>query len=129
MARQEFTRKTRAAIFARAAGKCEKCKAALKTGEGEVDHILPCALGGEPTVANAMLLCRVCHKEKTAADIRRVRASDRQRDKATGAMRPAGKIKSAGFPKAEKSARPSKDDLPSLSYRRLYGPISIEAKP
>ena len=129
MARQEFNRKTRAAIFARAAGKCEKCNAALKTSEGEVDHILPCALGGEPTVANAMLLCRVCHREKTSTDVRRVRASDRQRDKDTGAVRPAGKIKSAGFPKAEKNVRPSKDDLPPLSYRRLYGPISIEAKP
>lgn len=129
MSRQEFSRKTRAAIFARAAGKCEKCNAVLKTGEGEVDHILPCALGGEPTVANGRLICRVCHKEKTAADIRRVRASDRQRDKATGAVRPAGKLKGQGFPPAAKSARPPKDDLPPLPYRRLYGPAQPEAKP
>lgn len=129
MPRREFSRKTNAAIRLRAAGKCEACHAALKSGEGEVDHILPCALGGEPTITNGRLLCVVCHKEKTATDIRRVRKSDRQRDKASGAVRPAGKLKGQGFPKAEKNARSSKDDLPTLSYRRLYGPISIEAKP
>lgn len=100
--RIEFSRKTRRLIVERAAGHCEKCKAALKPGEGEVDHILPCELGGEATVANGRLICRVCHKEKTAADIRRIRASDRQRDKASGVVRPAGKIKSAGFQKSQK---------------------------
>ncbi|MCF7645990.1 HNH endonuclease [Bacillus subtilis] len=85
--RMEFSRKIKALIIARANGKCEKCSAMLKTGEGEVDHILPCALGGEATVANGRLLCRVCHVEKTTDDIRRVRKSDRQRDKASGAVR------------------------------------------
>jgi 5-methylcytosine-specific restriction enzyme A len=32
--RLEFTRKVRAAIIARAAGKCEACSATLKPGEG-----------------------------------------------------------------------------------------------
>ena len=118
MQRVEFSRKTKAAIIARAAGKCEKCIAVLKTGEGEVDHILPCALGGEPTVANGRLICRVCHAEKTADDIRRIRKSDRQRDKATRAVRPAGKIKSAGFAKSEKAAK--REPKPSLPYRSLY---------
>lgn len=86
--RMEFTRKDKAKIIARANGRCEKCSAMLKTGEGEVDHILPCALGGEATVANGRLLCRVCHVEKTSGDIKAIRKSDRQRDKASGAMRP-----------------------------------------
>jgi 5-methylcytosine-specific restriction endonuclease McrA len=116
--RLEFNRKTRAAIIARADGHCEKCKAVLKTGEGEVDHVLPCALGGEPTVANGRLICRVCHAEKTAADIRQIRKSDRQRDKASGAMKSTAKIKSAGFPKAEKAERAA--SKPSLPYRPLY---------
>jgi 5-methylcytosine-specific restriction endonuclease McrA len=116
--RLEFNRKTRAAIIARAAGRCEKCSATLKPGEGEVDHILPCALGGEPTVANGRLICRVCHSEKTANDIRQIRKSDRQRDKASGAVRATGKIKSQGFPKTEKDApAASKQSLP---YRPLY---------
>lgn len=100
--RLEFSRKTRAAVIARAAGKCELCSAALKTGEGEVDHILPCALGGEPTIANGRLLCRVCHKQKSASDVRQVRKSDRQRDRQTGAIRPAGKLRGAPFPKSDK---------------------------
>ena len=75
----EFTHKVKAQIVARANGKCEKYSAILKTGEGEIDYILPCALGGEATVANGRLLCRVCHVKKTADDIRRVRKSDRQR--------------------------------------------------
>ncbi|MDP8251195.1 HNH endonuclease [Pseudochrobactrum saccharolyticum] len=97
--RMEFTRKVKAQIIARANGKCEKCSAVLKTGEGEVDHILPCALGGEATVANGRLLCRVCHIEKTADDIRRVRKSDRQRDKATGAVRPKSVVSGRKSPK------------------------------
>ena len=100
--RREFSRKTRAIIFARAGGRCEKCSAVLKVGEGEVDHILPCELDGEPTVDNGRLLCRVCHKEKTAIDVKRIRESDRERDRHTGAIRPAGKLKSASFPKSEK---------------------------
>lgn len=97
--RMEFSRKIKALIIVRANGKCEKCSAVLKTGEGEVDHILPCALGGEATVANGRLLCRVCHVEKTADDIRRVRKSDRQRDKASGAVRPKSALASRKRPK------------------------------
>lgn len=102
MARKEFPRKIKAAAIARAAGKCEKCTAALKPGEAEVDHILPDILGGEPVLANAQVLCGVCHTAKTADDIRRTRKADRQRDKASGAIRPKQSI--AAPPKPEKPA-------------------------
>lgn len=118
--RLEFTRKTKAAIIARAAGKCEACEATLKPSEGEVDHILPCALGGEPTVANGRLICRVCHVEKSATDIRRIRKADRSRDKATGAIAPKQKIRSAGFPVSQK---PERQPRQTLAYRPLYQPI------
>ncbi|WOC15009.1 HNH endonuclease [Pseudochrobactrum sp. MP213Fo] len=114
--RIEFTRKDKAKIIARANHKCEKCSAMLKTGEGEVDHILPCALGGEATVANGRLLCRVCHAEKTADDIKRIRKSDRQRDKATGAVRPKSALSSHKQPKA-----PSSKITPPR--RSLYEPV------
>lgn len=104
MSRRDFPRKVKAAAIARAAGRCDKCKAVLKTGEGEVDHILPDILGGEPILANAQVLCTPCHAEKTAEDIRRTRKADRARDKASGAIRPAGKIKSAPFSRSEKAA-------------------------
>jgi len=92
MARKEFTRKIRTAAIERAAGHCEKCKAALKKGEAEVDHILPDVLGGYPVLANAQVLCQQCHAEKTADDIRRTRKADRQRDKNNGAIKPSSKL-------------------------------------
>ena len=92
MARKEFTRKIRTAAIERAAGHCEKCKAVLKKGEAEVDHILPDVLGGEPILANAQVLCQQCHEEKTADDIRRTRKADRQRDKNNGAIKPSSKL-------------------------------------
>lgn len=89
MARLEFSRKVRNQVFDRAAGHCENkaCRAALKPGEGEYDHVLPAAFGGEATVANCMLICRACHKAKTARDIKSIRKSDRQRDKHRGTFK------------------------------------------
>jgi 5-methylcytosine-specific restriction protein A len=118
MSRMEFNRKTRAAIIARAAGYCEACSAVMKPGEGEVDHILPCALGGEPTVANGRLICRVCHVEKSAIDIRSIRKADRVRDKSTRAVVPKQKIPGRGFPVSQKAA--ARQTKPPLPYRPLY---------
>lgn len=123
MSRLEFSRKTKATIIARAAGYCEACSAVMKPGEGEVDHILPCALGGEPTVANGRLICRVCHVEKTAIDIRSIRKADRVRDKSTRAVVPKQKIRSQGFAVSEKAAaRQTKVPLPP---RQLFAPAAI----
>lgn len=121
MTRVEFSRKVRAAIIARAKGRCERCDAALKPGEGEVDHILPAALGGEASIANGRLLCRVCHREKTATDIRRTRKADRQKDKGTGAVRPKQAIKSRGFAQSERREAKGKRVLPP---KRLFAPAA-----
>lgn len=91
MPRIEFSRKVRRQIIERAQGKCEKCGAALKPGEGDADHILPAELGGQATLANGMWLCKPCHKAKTADDVRRIRKADRQRDKHTGAWKPSAR--------------------------------------
>jgi 5-methylcytosine-specific restriction endonuclease McrA len=115
MSRQEFSRKTKAAIIARADGKCEKCSGTLKPREGEVDHILPCALGGEATIANGRLLCRVCHATKTADDIRRTRKADRSRDKASGAVKPSSALSTRDKPKAPKITT-----KPPLPPRQLF---------
>lgn len=96
MSRREFPRKVRQAAIERAAGHCEKCRAVLKASEAEVDHILPDILGGEPVLANAQVLCRVCHANKTTSDIRRTREADRARDKHTGATRPSSKLSTRG---------------------------------
>lgn len=102
MPRRDFPRKIKAAAIASAAGHCERCKAVLKKGGVEVDHILEDALGGEPVLANAQVLCRPCHAEKTAERIAKIRKADRQRDKASGAIRPKQSI--AAPPKPEKPA-------------------------
>lgn len=100
MSRAEFPRKVRAAVFLRSDGRCDQCAAKLKTGEGEIDHVLPCALGGEATLDNARLLCRICHREKTDEDIDHIRKADRQRDKHIGAFPKAKgnrRLQSRGF--------------------------------
>lgn len=115
--RREFSRKIKAAAIARAAGHCERCRAVLKAGGAEVDHILEDALGGEPVLANAQVLCAPCHKEKTAERIVKIRKADRQRDKSTGAIRPAGKLRGPAFQKPEKPAREGKMPLaPRIIY-------------
>ena len=63
--RREFTRKVMAAAWKRAAGRCEGCTA-YPIGLGHFDHIIPDAMGGEPTLENCQVLCRNCHGEKTA---------------------------------------------------------------
>jgi 5-methylcytosine-specific restriction protein A len=112
MARVEFTRKVRTAVIARANGKCEKCRAAVKPGAFEIDHILEAAYGGEATLANAQLLCLPCHKEKTAHGTRGMRKAERARDKASGAIKPRSKL---SRPKADKPA-----GKPSLKPRMLF---------
>ena len=114
MARQEFPRKIKAAAIERAKGRCEKCKAALKQGEAEVDHILEDALGGQPVLANAQVLCRPCHAAKTAERVRGMRKAERARDKSSGAIKPKSKL-------ATKSPKPNKWADPfNLPKKRLF---------
>ncbi len=107
--RKEFSRKVRKQALDRAAGHCEskKCGAVLKPREGEVDHILPCELGGEPVLANAQVLCKPCHKAKTADDVRRMRKADRARDKDSGAIKPKQTIKSRRPEPVQKTSKVS----------------------
>jgi len=118
--RLEFSRKVRKQIIDRADGKCEKCGSALKAGEGDADHILPSELGGKAEAANGQWLCKICHKAKTADDIKRIRKADRQRDKATGAVKPKGSMPNRGWEKTEKRRKIDKDvvDAASISRRR-----------
>lgn len=122
MPRREFPRKVRAAAFLRCNGLCEGrgCGARLKTGEAEYDHILPNELGGEPTLDNCAVLCRVCHKAKTGDDIRRIRKADRMRDRDTGAMpKSARPMQGRGFPKSTKPRR----ERPVRPARPMFAPV------
>jgi len=87
MRAHNFTRKQCREIAERANGRCECCDAVLKLGEGDADHIIAVELGGESVIENGQWLCRPCHKEKTAKDIRVIRKVQRIRDRRSGAMR------------------------------------------
>lgn len=124
MPRKNFPAKVRETIFKRAAGHCEKCKAALKKSEGEIDHILPDALTGKPEAANGMLLCRVCHRAKTNKDIKKISKANRQKKKDNGTLKPKGQIKSRGFaksPKPKKIDKAAIDALANIKPKQLYG--------
>lgn len=103
MSRVEFTKKQRADIWLRAAGYCEGCKAKLKVGEGEYDHVIPFALTRDTSIANGQLLCRVCHSGKThQADRPRISKAERQRAKHLGIWpKSKTKLKSRGFEKRQ----------------------------
>lgn len=127
MSRTEFTRKTKQAALERSGHRCEasgprygfdegqRCNCHLSLGV-QFDHDVPDQMGGDNSLENCRAICVQCHKVKTKGDIQAIRKSDRQRDKASGVVRPAGKIKSAPFPKASKP----KQERPALPARQLY---------
>jgi 5-methylcytosine-specific restriction protein A len=103
MPRLEFSRKQRLEIWHRANGHCEGdgCGAKLKLGEGEYDHRIAQGYGGENTVENGQLLCRVCHGKKTGIDKGITEKVKRVRDKHLG-IYPASraKLQGRGFSKS-----------------------------
>lgn len=130
MSRTEFSRKTKQAALQRSGIKCEasgtrygmeegqRCNCSLSLGV-QYDHDVPDQLGGDNSLENCRAICVQCHKIKTRGDIQQIRKSDRQRDKRSGVVRPAGKIKSAGFQKTVKSKPEGKKQL---AFRSLFQP-------
>lgn len=113
MSRTEFTRKTKQEALQRSGLRCEaagtrygfeedqRCNCSLSLGV-QYDHAVPDALGGDNSLENCLAICVQCHRFKTRNDVKQIAKSNRQRDKASGVIRPAGKIKSPGFAKSEK---------------------------
>ncbi|MDE2106949.1 MAG: HNH endonuclease [Patescibacteria group bacterium] len=58
----------------------------------QFDHVLPIELGGAHSVDNAQMLCLICHRHKTAVDVRRIRKAARLRKKADPATRTPPRI-------------------------------------
>lgn len=52
--------------FERARGRCEACGVPLRAGEWESDHLIDLRDGGSNAIENLRILCRPCHKRKTA---------------------------------------------------------------
>jgi 5-methylcytosine-specific restriction endonuclease McrA len=62
-----FTWTQKRKIRERDGGVCQRCGS---TEDPEVDHIVPCHLGGKNNLANGQVLCRTCHRQKTDAELR-----------------------------------------------------------
>jgi len=83
--RREFSVWVKAQAALRANGRCQGCP--CRTGVGNIfyDHIVPDALGGEPTLENCQVLCKTCHDDKTRkTDVPRIAKTKRQGRKHMG---------------------------------------------
>jgi protein-arginine kinase activator protein McsA len=122
MTRREFPAKVRTAVIKRATRNdvayCEKCGAMAK--RFQIDHVRPDGLLGEPTIENAMLICEACYREKNPKDASVIAQAKRREAKHLGAVKPKGQIKSAPFPKTDKTPTIDKSALPKLEPRKLY---------
>jgi len=85
MSRREFPAKVKLAAFKRAADRCERCAAPLLPGRFDYDHVIPDAMGGEPTLKNCAILCKSCHGEKTPEDVGQIAKAKRIERKHVGA--------------------------------------------
>lgn len=106
--RQEFDRKTRAAIILRATINgvlcCEGCGLVLGKKPFQVDHTIPEGLRSydrKLTADDGRLLGQACcHKSKTDNDKAQIAKMRRQRDRHIGSIKPKGSI--ASRPKPER---------------------------
>lgn len=102
MSRREFKQKVKRAALDRAKGTCEAagCDSPLVAGRFHFDHIIPDALGGEPTLDNCAVLCFLCHRDKTTKhDVPRIAKSKRISRHFRG-IRKEPQLKSRGFERA-----------------------------
>lgn len=101
MKRVEFSKKVRAEAFVACEGKCQKCKANLKVGEGEYDHIIPFYFSQDSSLENCQVLCVTCHRGcggKTSDDQKAISKSKRVSMKHNGSWpKSRFKIKSRSF--------------------------------
>lgn len=123
-ARREFPTRVRVAALKRATDargiiRCEECHGEAKGAE--VDHKNPDGLTGEPTLENAMVLCRACHLEKTRGDVKAIAQAKRREARDLGAVRPKQTIKSAPMPKSSKRDRHPVPLPPRMGGIRFVG--------
>lgn len=107
--RTEFPQSVRKKAFARCCQQgtmpgipqCESCGNVLRAGGVIYEHDQPDGLGGEPTLENCKVHCRVCADKKTTEeDIPRMAKADAVLKKSFGLQPARKKIQSAGFRKA-----------------------------
>lgn len=58
----------RKAVRAAMCGTCVMCLRSFLPSQVDIDHVKPLALGGQDIDSNVQVLCKACHKTKTAMD-------------------------------------------------------------
>ncbi|RTM07453.1 MAG: HNH endonuclease [Hyphomicrobiales bacterium] len=99
-------------ILERANFKCWICEGEIDKPGWHADHVPPLKDGGENRESMIKPAHAVCHRRLTARQAIERAPIERKKMKQSGAIRPAGKIRSAPFPKADKPKREGKTALP-----------------
>lgn len=84
----------------------------------DLDHKVALILGGQHRESNLFPALVAPHRRKTATEVAIKSKIAKVRQKHTGVIRPAGKIKSAGFVKSERAAK--RQPKPSLPPRQIF---------
>ena len=109
-------------IVTREDGSKARCNATLVRSRVQFDHENPDGLTGKPTFENCRALCKICHAEKTKADIANIAQAKRREAAHVGARTaPVAKINSPGFAKSERTAAVEKrGPRQALPPRQLF---------
>jgi 5-methylcytosine-specific restriction protein A len=76
-------------VWQRSDGRCSICGRLILCGETTIcDHIQALGLGGSHRESNLQILCAWCHRDKSRAEVRIMRKSDRVRAKHLGRKKP-----------------------------------------
>jgi len=106
--------------------RCHLCSVPIKpTDRHEFDHVIALINGGLNRESNIRPAHYLCHKIKTALDVKEKAKVAAVRKKHTGITRPKQKIQSGGFPKSYKPAREEKMKLPP---RRMFASAVIDGE-
>ncbi len=120
MARREFPKAVRVAVIKRCTRDsnvyCEACGGLAK--RFQIDHVIPDALGGEPALSNAQLLCETCFSVKNPKDTKDAAKAKRREAKHLGAHQSRAPIKNK--PSAKREPRALASALPELPRKRFY---------
>ena len=89
--RPTFSTSFRLSLFLKRKGICTACAQKIEAGKAwDIDHILPLALRGTNEPDNLQILCRSCHKTKTARfDVPRIAKTKRLKARHLGARAPS----------------------------------------
>jgi 5-methylcytosine-specific restriction protein A len=114
MPREEFSRKTMRAAFARCKGHCDGCGFKLREGRFFYDHIKPTGwLGGDGSLDNCQVLCDLCHNRKTALESGDRAKGNRIKDRRIGALPTARPMqRPPGWEPQRRATRPLERPLP-----------------